>query len=83
MPLPGVLLPGRDSEIRGTIAKIAKDQCILKRPVNKLFPIKNIYQDTKQMGMAREQKLRRETAVIGKLKRKYKCCLRQQWGKGV
>ena len=40
-----------------------------KHPVNKLFPIENTYHDTK----AREQKLRREAAAIGELKRKDEC----------
>ena len=31
--------------------------------------------------MAREKKLRREAAVIAELKRKYKCQLREHWGK--
>ena len=69
LPLTGVL-PGRDSEIRVAIAKIAKTNAILKCPVNKLFPFENAYQDTNQTGMARQQKLRWEEAVIGELKRK-------------
>ena len=72
MPLTGVL-PSRDSEIRGAIARIAKISAMLKRPVNKIFPIENTYQDTNQTGMTRQQKLRREAAEIGELKRKYEC----------
>ena len=72
LPLTGVL-PSRDSDIRGAIARIAKTNAILKRPVNKLFCIENTYQDTNQTSMARKQKLRREATVIDKLKRKYKC----------
>ena len=68
MPLTGVL-PSRDYEIRGAIARIAKTNANLKRPVNKLFPIENIYQDTNQTGVARQQKLRQEADVIGELKR--------------
>ena len=41
----GVLL-SRDSEIRGAILRIAKSNTILKRLVNKLFAIENIYHDT-------------------------------------
>ena len=72
MPLTGVL-PSRDSEIRGAITRIAKTNAILKRPVNKLFPIENTYQDTNQTGMARQQKLRQRAAAISELKRKYEC----------
>ena len=36
----------RDSEIRQAIAWIAKTNTILKRFVNKLFPIEDTYQDT-------------------------------------
>ena len=68
MPLTGVL-PSTDSEIRGVIARIAKTNPILKRPVNKLFPTENTYQDTNETGMARQQKLRREATVIGEIKR--------------
>ena len=72
MPLTEVL-PSRDSEIRGAITRIAKTSAIFKRPVNKLFPIENTYQDTNQTGMARQQKLRQGAAVVGELKRKYEC----------
>ena len=64
------LLPNRDSEIKGAIVTIAKTNTI-KRSANKLFPVENTYQDTSQTGMAREQRLRRETVIIGELKRKY------------
>ena len=72
LPLTGVL-PNRDSEIRVAIARITKTNAILERPVNKLFPFENTHQDTNQTGMARQQKLRREAAVIGELKRKDEC----------
>ena len=49
------------------IVRIKKANAILKRPVNKLFPTEYMAR-TKQM---REQKLRREAAIIGELKRKY------------
>ena len=67
------VLPRRDSEIKGAIVRIAKTNVILKHLVNKLFPIENTYHDTNQTDKAREQKLRRETAVIDELNRKYKC----------
>ena len=54
------VLPSRDSEIRGAIVRIAKTNIILKRLVNKFFPIENTYQDTNQTGTEREQKLRRK-----------------------
>ena len=49
--------------------RIKKANAILKRPVNKLFPTEYTYHDTNQTDKAREQKLRREAAVIGELKR--------------
>ena len=72
MPLAGVL-PSRDSEIRVAIVRITKTNAILESPVNKLFPFENAYQDTNQTGVARQQKLRREAAAIGELKRKGEC----------
>ena len=57
-PLLTGVLRGRDSEIRGTIVRIAKTNTILKRPVNKLFLTENTYQDTNQTGKAREQKVK-------------------------
>ena len=44
LPLTGVL-QSRDSEIRGAIVWIAKTNVIPKRPVNKLIPTENIYQE--------------------------------------
>ena len=58
---------------KGAIVRIKKANAILKRPVNKLFPIKYTYHDTNQTENAREQKLRREAAVIDQLKRKFDC----------
>ena len=51
--------------------RIVKTNKILKRPVNKLFTVENTYYDTNQTNKVREQKLRREAAVTGELKRKY------------
>ena len=73
-------LPSRNSEIRGAIARIAKTNTIFKRSVNKLFPNENTYQDNNQTDMAKGQKLRREAAVIGELKRKCECSLREHMG---
>ena len=67
------VLPSRDSEIAGAIVRIAKANAILKRPVNKLFTTENTYHDTQKTYKAREQKLRRDVAVIGELERKYEC----------
>ena len=64
------VLPSRDSEIRGAIVRITKTNTILKRSVNKLFPIENSYQDNNQTDKAREQ-LKQEAVVIGELKSKY------------
>ena len=67
-----MLLPSRDSEIGGII-RIAKTNAILKRPVNKLFPVENTYHSTNQRDKARGQKLVNEAARISKQKRKYEC----------
>ena len=42
------VLPNRDSEIRGAIVRIAKTNTILKRSINKLFAVENMYHDTKK-----------------------------------
>ena len=52
------MLPSKDSEIKGAIARIKKTNAILKRPVNKLFAIEYAYYDTNQTDKAKEQKLR-------------------------
>ena len=46
------VLPSRDSEIRGAIVRIAETNTILKRPVNNLFTVENIYHDTNQTDKA-------------------------------
>ena len=51
------------------IVRIKKDNAILKRPINKLFPTEYTYHDTDQTDEAREQTLRRESAVIDELKK--------------
>ena len=56
---------------KGAIVRTKKANAILKRPVNKLFPIEYTYHDTNQTDKAREQKLRWEATVIDELKRKY------------
>ena len=53
--VPGVL-PSRDSEIKGAIVRTKKTNAIIKRPVNKLFPIEYTYHGTSQTGKPREQK---------------------------
>ena len=58
---------------KGAIVRIKKVNAILKRPVNKPFPTEYTYHDTNQTDKAKEQKLRREVAVIDELKRKYDC----------
>ena len=67
-----MLLSSRDSEIGGII-RIAKTNAILKRPVNKLFPVENTYHNTNQRDKARGQKLVNEAVRISKQKRKYEC----------
>ena len=65
------VLPSRESEVRGTIVGMAKTNTILKRPVKKLFIVKNTYNDTNQTDKAKGQKLRREAALTGELKMNY------------
>ena len=48
------VLPSKDSEIREAIVTMVKTSTILKRPVNKLFTVKNTYHDTNQTDKARE-----------------------------
>ena len=67
-----MLLSSRDSEIGGII-RIAKTNAILKRPVNKLFPVENTYHNNNQRDKARGQKLVNEATRISKQKRKYEC----------
>ena len=47
----------KNSEIKGAIVRI-KTNAILKRSINKPFPIKYTYHDTNQTDKAKEQKLR-------------------------
>ena len=42
------VLPSRNSEVRGAIARITKTDTILKRPVNKIFAVENTYHNTNQ-----------------------------------
>ena len=53
--------------------RIKEANAILKRLVNKLFSTEYSYHNTKQTDKTREQKLRREAAVVSKLKRKHNC----------
>ena len=66
-------LRSTDSERKGAIKRIAKTNRILNRPVKKLFTVENTYHNSNQTDKVREQKLGREVAVIGVLKRKYEC----------
>ena len=67
------MLPSRDSETKRAIVRIKKTNAIHERLINKLFRTEYTYHDTNQTEKARKQKLRREAAVIGELKRKYDC----------
>ena len=67
------VLPSRNSEIKGAIVTMAKTYTVIKRPVNKVFTVKNTYHDTNQADKAREQKIRQEAAVIAELNMKYEC----------
>ena len=58
------VLPSRYSEISEAIVKIAKSNTIFKHPINKFFTVENTYHDTNQTDKAKEQKLRREVAVL-------------------
>ena len=60
------VLSSKNSERKGAMVRIKKTNAIHKRPVNKLFLIDYTYQDTNQTD-SREQKLRLEAALIGKL----------------
>ena len=60
------VLSSKNSERKGAMVRIKKTNAIHKRPVNKLFLINYTYQDTNQTD-SREQKLRLEAALIGKL----------------
>ena len=53
--------------------RIKKANAILKSLGNKLHPTEYTYHDTNQTDKARDQKLRREAAVIDELNRKYDC----------
>ena len=53
--------------------RIAKSNTFLKHSVNKLFTVETTYHDTDETNKTKEQKLRRQAAVIGDLKRKYEC----------
>ena len=57
---------------KGAIVRIKEANAILKRLVNK-FSTEYSYHNTKQTDKTREQKLRRESAVVSKLKRKHNC----------
>ena len=48
------VLPSKDSEIKGTIVKVKKTDAILKRLVNKIFPIEYRYHDTNQTDKTKE-----------------------------
>ena len=65
------VLSSRDSEIRGSIVRIAKTNTILKRPVKKLFTVENTNHDTNQTDKARGQTFRWEAAVISEQRKKY------------
>ena len=51
------VLPSRDSEIRREIVRIAKTNTILKRSVNKLFAVENIYHNTNQIDKASHKEI--------------------------
>ena len=73
IPIVTGVLRNRDSEIRGAIVRMAKTNATLKHPVNKLFTVRNTYDDANQTDKAAEQKLRWGVAVIGELNLKYEC----------
>ena len=63
------ILPSGDFEIRARIVKIANNNTVLKRPLNKLFTVENTYHYSNQTDKARKQKLWLEETVTGELKR--------------
>ena len=58
---------------QGEIVIIKNTNAILKLPVNKLFPYEYTCHDTNQTDKAKEQKVRREAAIIYELKIKDDC----------
>ena len=58
------VLRSRNSQIRAAILRIKKTNTILIRPVKKLFPTENKYENTNQTDKAKGKKLRREAAVM-------------------
>ena len=48
------MLPSKDSEIKGIIVRVKKTDAILKRLVNKIFPIEYRYHDTNQTDKTKE-----------------------------
>ena len=59
------VLPSRDSEIKGAIVRIAKTNTILKRLINKLFPVENTYQGTSHTGKARRENMNVNCVNVG------------------
>ena len=51
------VLASRDSEIRGAIVRIAKNNTILKPPVNKLFAVENTCHDTNETDKASHKEI--------------------------
>ena len=60
------VLPSRDSEKRKEIVKIVKTNTILKRPVDKLLTVENIYHDTKQTDKVNHKEIQRKKTQIEK-----------------
>ena len=63
------ILPSGDFEIRARIVKIANNNTVLKRPLNKLFTVEKTYHYSNQTDKGRKQKLWLEETVTGELKR--------------
>ena len=51
------VLPSRNSQIRGAIARITKTSTILKLPVNKLFAVENTCHGTNQTDKASHKEI--------------------------
>ena len=64
------LYKGEDDKVRGAAVRIPKTKSLLKRPVNRLYPIESIRESDVNKDNV-NSKPRREAAVMGELKRRF------------
>ena len=70
------MIYGKDGSARGAVVRVSKTRKEIWRPVNKLHPTESIENKKKEMNDASEtivtwNRLRREAAVIGGIKRRF------------